>query len=59
MIHFKTHISKIDWTIECFVTTDNSQLEEIIFKQFNEALVLSLHPETVFQLSFLTGDRIA
>lgn len=35
MIHFKTHISKIDWTIECFVTTDNSQLEEILFKLEN------------------------
>ena len=35
MIHFKTHISKIDWCIECFITTDNSQLEEIIFKLEN------------------------
>lgn len=35
MIHFKTHISKIDWSIECFVTTDNSQLEEILFKLEN------------------------
>lgn len=35
MIHFKTYISKIDWTIECFVTTDDSQLEEIIFKLEN------------------------
>ena len=28
MIHFKNHISKIGWTIECFVTTDNSQVEK-------------------------------
>ena len=35
MIHFKTYISKIGWTIECFVTTDNSQLEDILFKLEN------------------------
>jgi hypothetical protein len=35
MIHFKTHISKIDWCIECFVTTDDSKLEEILFKLEN------------------------
>lgn len=35
MIHFKTYISKIDWCIECFITTDNSQLEEIMFKLEN------------------------
>ena len=35
MIHFKTHIGKIDWYIECFVTTDDSKLEEILFKLEN------------------------
>ena len=35
MIHFKTYIGKIGWEIECYVTTDNSMLEEILFKLEN------------------------
>lgn len=32
MIHFKAHLDKIDWCIECFITTDDSQLNEIMCK---------------------------
>lgn len=32
MIHFKTHIDKIDWCIECYVTTDESHVSEIMDK---------------------------
>ena len=35
MIHFELYLDKIDWCIECFITTDNSQLEEIMFKLEN------------------------
>lgn len=35
MTYFKTYISKIDWTIECFITIDDTQLEEIIFRLEN------------------------
>lgn len=32
MIHFKTFIDKIGWSIECYVTTDDSYLDEILDK---------------------------
>lgn len=32
MIHFKVHLDKLDWCIECFVTTDDSQFDEIMCK---------------------------
>lgn len=32
MIHFKLYLDKIDWCIECFITTDNSLLKEILEK---------------------------
>jgi hypothetical protein len=32
MIHFKLHLEKIDWCIECFITTDDSLLKEILEK---------------------------
>lgn len=32
MIHFELHLEKIDWCIECFITTDNSLLKEILEK---------------------------
>lgn len=35
MIHFKIHINKLDWSIECFITTDDSKLEEIKCKLEN------------------------
>lgn len=35
MIHFKTYIEKIGWEIECYVTTDNSKLEEMLYKLEN------------------------
>ena len=30
MMHFGIYIGKIDWSLECYITTDDSQLEEII-----------------------------
>lgn len=32
MIHFKLHLEKVDWCIECFITTDDSLLKEILEK---------------------------
>lgn len=32
MIRFKIYINKIDWHIDCFITTDNSYLKQIIDK---------------------------
>lgn len=32
MIRFKIYINKIDWHIDCFITTDNSYLKHIIDK---------------------------
>lgn len=30
MIHFKVHLDKLDWCIECYITTDDSQFSEIM-----------------------------
>lgn len=32
MIHFKVHLDKFDWYVECFITTDNTYVADIICK---------------------------
>lgn len=32
MIHFKVNLDKFDWCIECFITTDNTHISDIICK---------------------------
>lgn len=32
MIYFKVHLDKFDWCVECFITTDNTYVVDIICK---------------------------
>lgn len=32
MIYFKVHLDKFDWCVECFITTDNTYVADIICK---------------------------